>query len=517
MQPEKTVYAMSFTSTASICTRIAGVVLLCLNSCLGQIIQSSRYELPLRSGELGFEITSATHSGLVLHRGLSFAGNHHIEIVKLDTAFQQEWRGYFPVDQGMSLLSRRIQNNHLYFLFGYQEIQKKDFELCIMDLSNGNFIRYPIRNFVPFFVTDFQITVDAAIMGGYYNTVPVVLYYSLATQKSKILPGLFNEIGELTQVKTYNDGSFDVLISAKKLDQKTIWIKNYDAEGNLLRNLPLEPEEKKHLIFARSLKTGSDMQLVAGVYGGRNSAFSKGIFIARIDPSGLQHIHYYNYGELNNFFKYMKAKREQRVKERISRRKIRGKKIRFNYRVMVHEIVPFHNQYVLLGEAFSPQYSSASSHPSFFRPSYSNAIIRDQRIFDGFRYTHAVVIGFDPQGKIVWDNSFEINDIKTYTLEQFVKLQPSDDKITLLYLFENELRAKIIQGNDVLEGKTLIPLEPALEDAILKPQITSSKLTYWYPDTFFASGIAETPDLQFGQKRVFFIRKITTQNNPESQ
>jgi gamma-glutamylcyclotransferase (GGCT)/AIG2-like uncharacterized protein YtfP len=135
----------------------------------------------------------------------------------------------------------------------------------------------------------------------------------------------------------------------------------------------------------------------------------------------------------------MKARREKRVKEKIERRRIKGKKIKFNYRVLVQELIPFGNQYILLGEAFYTHYT----YPG------------NVQVFDGYQYTHAVVIGFDKNGKLMWDNSFEINDVKTYALEQYVKIYPQKEGIILLYLYENTIRSKIISGSDVLEGKSL--------------------------------------------------------------
>ena len=255
------------------------------------------------------------------------------------------------------------------------------------------------------------------------------------------------------------------------------------------------------------------MQLVAGVFGGRNSLYSRGLFLASIDPSGMQQLRYYNYGDLENFFNYMKAKREKRVKERIERRKIKGKRTRFNYRFLVHEIVPYNNQYILLGEAFYPRYTSTDrTYYGFFNPNavYQNSIIRDGRIFDGYRYTHAVVMGFDLNGKLLWDNSFEINDVKTFTLEQFVKLEVQKDRIALLYLFENEIRTKIIKNDEVLEGKTFEPIRTKAENEIVKKDETDfNKLDYWYRDFFFAYGVQEITNPGTGKRRVFFINKVT--------
>jgi hypothetical protein len=290
-------------------------------------------------------------------------------------------------------------------------------------------------------------------------------------------------------------------------------MKSYDPEGNLLSNGALDPEENKHLIFGRSVKTDKNMQIVAGVYGNRSSEYSRGMFIASVDPSGMQQLRYYNFADLKNFFKYMKASREQRIKNRIERKKIKGKKIRFNYRFLIHELIPYNDQFILLGEAFYPRYISAErGYSGFFYPgSSSGSFVQNGRIFDGYYYTHAVVMGFDAKGNLLWDNSFEISDVRTFTLEQFVKLEVHPDKIALLYLFENQVRTKIIQGDQVLEGKSSDPIKTLNAKDVVK-NTYDDKLEYWYNDYLYAYGIQEIVNQGnrvFGRRKVFYINKVT--------
>jgi hypothetical protein len=139
---------------------------------------------------------------------------------------------------------------------------------------------------------------------------------------------------------------------------------------------------------------------------------------------------------------------------------------------------------------------------------------RSDLIFDGFQYTHAVVIGFDKNGKLLWDNSFEINDVKTYDLEQFVKIYPHDKSISLLYLFENEIRNKIISNSDVLEGKSFNDIKMKFKDDQVKDKETeTSKLDYWYDRHFFAYGVQQVHNLREpsvpSTRKVFFVNKIT--------
>ncbi|HET9487027.1 MAG TPA: hypothetical protein VFO54_06320 [Chryseosolibacter sp.] len=474
-----------------------------------QVLQTGRFEVPVEARTEFFDIIPSSDNGLFLYRQFAGDKEDQIQLIKLDTAFAQNWGGFVSVRKNYRLMGIESYDKKLFLLLRYIDYRKNDLLLYAIDEADGHYLQFTIKGYIPFSPTEFRITDNAALIGGYYNRIPVVLHYSFLDHRSKVLPGLFNEAGELTQIKTNEDGSFDVLICARNpVRQKTIWIKNYDAEGNLMKNLPLQPEESKHLIFGRSIKTDGDKQIVAGVYGTRSSEYSRGVFIATIEPSGSESIKYYNFGDLNNFFQYMKASREKRIKDRIERKKIKGKKIRFNYRFLVHELIPYKDQFVLLGEAFYPRYVTVD--PMGFRMSPS--MNYNGRIFDGYYYTHAVVMGFNGEGKLLWDNSFEINDVKTFTLEQFVKLHVFPDRLALMYLFENHIRTKIIQDNTVLEGKSIDPIRTFKENEVIKGErYTKNKLEYWYKNYLYAYGIQDivTPSRQ-GQARrkVFFINKL---------
>ncbi|HLT71322.1 MAG TPA: hypothetical protein VKZ75_01660 [Cyclobacteriaceae bacterium] len=478
--------------------------------------QPDRYEIKLANQEPGFRVASASSEGLVLHRFVRSNQDNFLELIRLDTTFHEMWQGSINIDRSMIFVGGLANDSYVYFLF--HSISTKAFELIRMDHDDGQYRTYNVNGFIRFSATEFRVTKQALLIGGYFNRVPLVLYYDLATRQSRILPGLLNEDGELTQVKVFEDDTFQVLISGRNYKkQKTIWIKNYRPDGTLIDNYTLEPEENVGLIFGRSTRSVNDMQILSGVYGHRNSEYSRGLFITSIDPTGLQQTKYYNFGDLENFFNYMKAKRSNRIKERIERRKIRGKKVKFNYRFLIHEVIEHDDQFIVLGEAFYPQYStvSNSSYRGFFYPrSFTgNPLIRGDQVFDGYRYTHAIIIGFDKDGNLLWDNSFEINDVKTYFLEQFVRFSVRDDKITLLYLFDNQIRTKIIRDNQVLEGQTIDPIRTLYEDdKLVREKRNNSHLNYWYGNNFYAYGIHEieneSGDQAAPKRRVFFVNKI---------
>lgn len=515
----KTVHVMYFTLTKWSLNKnfffAAILSVLCSLSTEGQILQTERFELPVNSWEQDYTIVSAGYDGLFLHRQVNQFRNDYVHLIKLDTAFKEDWSGFLQIDRGYEIASKKTFNNSLYLLLNYFEYRKNDLILFIIDNKEGNYEKHYIKSYIPFIPTEFETTKDAVLIGGYFNNIPFVLYYNYHTRQSKVLPGLFNEAGELTQIKTNPDNTFDVLISAKNFSrQKTIWIKTYDHDGTLLRNLPLQTESSRHLVFGRSLETATGNHVVAGVFGNRVKEFTKGIFITQITPAGEQTSQYYNFVDMQNFFKYMKAKREQRVKDRIARKKVKGKKVRMSYRFLVHELIPYKDNYILLGEAFYPKYQNSTSGTSFggyapYYPGYTSG----GRMFAGFHYTHAVVICFDKQGKMLWDNSFEINDVKTFKLEQFVKMEIEEDKIAMLYMYEGAIRSKIIKDNQVVEGKNSDPIKTLRDADVVKENKSSKgKLEYWYNDFLYASGVQEIINhgtTGYGKRKVFFINKLS--------
>jgi hypothetical protein len=484
------------------------IVLIPLAS-FSQVEQTERYEIPVSPWEKEFSIIPASVHGLYLNRLILQNRDQYLQLIKLDTAFKENWNGSLPIPKNYMVAARKVSGTNLYILMRYINYSNNNLLLYIVNNENGSFIRHSIKSYIPFFQREFEITENAVLIGGYYNTVPIVLHYDTRTFRSKVLPGIFNEVGELNQIKTNPDNSFDVLISARNRNkQRTIWIKSYSPEGDLRENRALKPEDPHHLIFGREVRPGGDAQIIAGVFGNRMKEFSKGIFVTSLDGEN-ESTRYYNFADMENFFKFMKAKREQRVKSRIERKKIKGKKIRMAYRFLLHELVPYQDNYILLGEAFYPKYQN--SNTGFFAGGYNVGAPYGSggRVFAGYQYTHAVVMCFDKLGNMLWDNSFEINDIRSFVLEQFVKLEVNKEKIAMMYLFDGQIRTKVIHNNQVVEGKTSDEIKTLREFEFVRDnEVEQGKLEYWYDGKLYACGIQEILSDQYGKRKVFFINKL---------
>jgi hypothetical protein len=288
--------------------------------------------------------------------------------------------------------------------------------------------------------------------------------------------------------------------------------------GELVFTENLEAKEDLSLTDGRIVNSSEGGNLLAGTYSiKRRTETSRGIFVADLNQESIKQIQYYNYANLENFFNYMREKRKNRIKKRIARKKIKGRKLRFSYRLFVQDIIKQGDQNILIGEAYFPTYSNRTrgyGYSSYgYNPYMSN--VPDQ-VFDGYKYTHAVIIAFNDSGEILWDNSFEINDLKSYQLEEHVQLAFLDDQIVMLYLYDQHLKVKVIKANEIVEGKFTEELKLLYEnDEIRGNDEDLEGLKQWYGNNFYAYGVNKVKNLKDENiklnRKVFFINKIVVE------
>ena len=465
-----------------------GAAILSTFSLAGQVQQPLRVEVELERNDDHYRVMSMEENGIVLFRELAQGferGNKTWEVVRLDTLLQAVLTENYKLPYAAELLGYEYRKDYFYLLFRMGQYVKDDLKIIKINMQSGTSQEFDIKQIVPINLTEFTIVGDAALLGGYVNYRPAMIHYSFEKQKIKVLPGIYRNHSELLELDINEDNdTFVILMTERTRDKRsTISVKRFDAQGELIQNIQLAPLPNSSILYGQTTNLPGKEQFIVGTYSHKRSNYSRGIFIAQLDPNSQAPptLKYFNYGDLKNFFSYMKAKRAARVKQRVERRKIKGKKLRFNYRLLVHDIVQDdEGNFLMIGEAYYPKYGNYSSFSYY--PGYGNLA------FEGYKYTHAVIIAFSPEGKLVYDNSFEINDVQTFQLDQLVSLNVQDGKVILLYTYEDVIRSKIIQGNEVLEGKAFNEIELAFENDIVGNNNSEvGGLKKWYGDYFFAT------------------------------
>lgn len=480
---------------------------LCLLSSAGfaQVIQEAEYTLSVPGKVPAYESIPAGEYGAFIYSKVDSYNGRMISIMRVDTTLKPVWDGGLNVKPTFDIISWYLKGEFIYFLFQDPINNRSDFELIKINVITGSYYRFQIPNALGFYAINFAITEKAALVGGYYSRVPVVIYYSFTSGFTKILPGLINDIGEMADLVIHDSGNFDLLILAKNWTGKTTaWIKNYDPDGNLYTNSFQILNSSKNLISAKLINLG-EKQLVAGSYGNPVSKFSAGIYVAQYIDESHQKINYYPFTEFRQFFSYLKPKRREQVVSRIERRKLAGKSTRRFYKFLTHVVFPYQDQFYLLGECYSTRFSSIP--PSASPVAYGNTNFGSNaqyRFFDGYRYSHAVLAGFNTSGEILWDNQMEINDIKTFTLKQYVQPDYIGDTIRLAYLFDNKIRVKKISPSEVVAPKTAYPVTPNIKSSLTdRGDQPGEKLIPWFNDYYLVQGIRE-----IGPNHYFYLSKV---------
>ena len=489
-------------------------ITVCVDS-FGQLEQPGRIEIIMEDEDDYFQVLSAEENGVVLYREVrnrETRMERKYQVVLIDTALNKSWESTYYVHLKYIIRGFEYFDNHFYLLFQRNtESLKADLFVMRIDLETRANETFLIEREYAMELTEFEVVGNTLVFGGYSNNLPTLICYEFGKSQPIVLPGLFNERTQIEHLDIDDDLKLiNVLTSFKTKDGgKSLSLKSFTEQGNLIKNVNLQPSEERSLLFGRTVKLEADVELVVGTYTRKRSDMSRGIFLARISEDGEQVINYYNFADLKNFFSYMKAGRQRRIEERIKRRKIKGKKNKFNYRLLVHDVEERDGRFIMVGEAFYPKYTQSS----LYGAPYTYGSSSYNSFFEGYKYTHAVVFGFDRRGRLIWDNSFEINDIESYTLDQYVHVSSNEEEMALLYVFENEIRTKVIRGNEVLEGKTFNELKLSFEDDVVSnSEDEYGGLEKWYGGNLFAYGIHKIKNLKDDgvrlNREVFFINKL---------
>jgi len=491
---------------------------------IGQVSQPTRYEIEIDDLNDDYYIVSAKEKGLFLFKELeeNETKNENVwEIIRLDTNLIEINRQEVLIDKKFSFKGYSYDKDRFVMLFQEGLEYAKDLLFVTFSAKYDNeFKSYLYNNVVPIRLTEFEIKNDAVIFGGNVNMRTVVMLYNFTAEKGIVLPGFYSDRSTLLQLVTSTNDDFIRVITSDRLMNKRygITIRAFNTFGEPEFTRTLEAKDNLSLTDGRIVNSSEGGNLLAGTYSiKRRTETSRGIFIADLEREQEKQIRYYNYGNLDNFFNYMKEKRKNRVLKRIARKKIKGKKLKFSYRLYVQDIVKQKDQNILIGEAYFPTYSNRSYGYGYTAYSYDPFLNRGStQVFDGYKYTHAVIIAFDDDGNLIWDNSFEINDLKSFQLEEHVHLAFLDNEIVMLYLYNQELKIKVIKGSEIVEGKFTESLKLMYENDEMKSNDEELEgLKQWYGNNFYAFGVNKVKNLRDQNiklnRKVFFINKIVVE------
>ncbi|MBC7922294.1 MAG: hypothetical protein H7Z75_14525 [Ferruginibacter sp.] len=468
------------------------------------------------------QIVPLGENGLVL---FSEAGKGKLRFVKYGSDLEPAWSVESPVNPTLDVVQYTRDSSAVYVLLARSK--SADYQVVKLSTNAGFAVRFDLYSINRFEIAEFKANGNDVYLAGRVKNEPVLMHMNLTTKQNRVLPIAYKGTAEIQSVEVDPvTGLVNVAVAARRGKESSMIIKSFAPEGLAVQNVLLPPAEERSLLTGRLSSLSDSRQLVIGTYGLRTSQYTQGLFITKLQDNAPEFTKYYSFTDFKNFFKFMNGRQQERMEKKIQQKKQRGDDLKLQYRLLVHDIIEKDGQYVMVAEAYYPEYRYRNSYNGLYPgygyggygygryggySPYGSSYGGNAPVFDGYVYTHAVVAGFDQQGNLLWDNSFEFSDIKTYSLREKVKVNVQPGHITLLYSHNGYIKSKVIRGNEVVEGVTNTPIGTEYEGDKVKRSSTD-ELEYWYGNYFAAWGyqkIRNTSDQPVKSNRnVFYVNKI---------
>jgi hypothetical protein len=423
-----------------------------------------------------------------------------LNFYKYDSTLTKTWETTFIADANFDLLKTFQNKQFLYVLF--KKIDKIELGILRLDFETGDKSYVEGNLLTNMDIEHFVVLQSKAFIGGKYNDRPVVVMFSLFDKTSKVLPEIHNNdliINELG----IDEHEKNLYIMLKNERNCQFILKKYSYEGKVIKSLAMGNKQLAP-ISGEILNIDQKNPILMGNYAEGCSDYAIGFYLQHLtDDSKIQYI---NFADLHNFFSYMNAKREGKIKEKIKQKKQKGKDIKLRYRLLLHDIIQTNEGWLMVAEVFYPEYKSPINNMGW--SSLQNYRIGND-IYNNFRYSHAIICGFDKNGKLLWDNSISLKDIESNELNPKVQITQQEDFQIVAFPDEGLIKTVVMKGNEKITSLENFDLKTNTEtEKTINTEGTN--LVAWYGHSYLAYGyqsIKKNNDILSND--IFYISKLT--------
>ena len=508
----------------------------------GQISQTHRYERQQKNSDDYFNVISLKEEGLALFRERDkYKGTNKVwELILLDTALSEKSTLELEVNGRYKMIGYEVAPGQMYFLYRTGETTKNDFELIEVGLKDkiAETARYQIKPELDFKLTHFIKAGKNFVFGGYVNNEPAIILFELPTKHIRVIPGFFQKDTELVDLRTNQNQTFNtVLVDRSTKENRKFVLRTFDESGKQLLEDIVPIEEDKSLQTGITSTLQREDLAVIGTWGERNSKQSVGFYFLDVNPFQEQPIKYLDFGQLTHYLDYLPAKRAERLKQNSQDDAKAGRIPNYMNYVTPFTVAEYQKGFILLAEVYTPVSSTSPyySNPYYYNPYYNpygfypsgfyypglSRMYRPYMYNSGARTTSEIrtnstaVISFGSDGKVHWDHSIKLDEMKMPGLEQVSDYLMKNDQLYFLYKKESDLKLKIVnlQDGQALENSIKVRTNDPI-DEIRSEKEFEGGVRQWLPDAFYVWGYqAIRNTTQEDRVRdVFYIIKVVVKD-----
>ncbi|MDY0215801.1 MAG: hypothetical protein RBS19_02480 [Bacteroidales bacterium] len=483
-----------------------------------------RLELDAPEKAFPYEIITLGEKGVIVYYESDIISRNTAKwsFVHFDVFFNRTWTKNFYLHRDLEPVKVYTDSINVGVLLNYQGKRKIEFPNQLVHINIQD-------------TSSFAYTIDVS-----ENTFPNHLmigdkytYFSLLSRDREVLYQLNNSsktlrnftpvnvkeirIPFISQNPLYSDGILFGILSDVSKRTNQLQLKFIDTSGVLINELLIPEESRFFMNTANLIKTGKDSLLIVGNYvnsSDKSGTFSSpeisntGIFAIAIHQNQIVNRKYYNFSRFENIYKYVTKQDLQRIRKRAKDDEDDSQPgYSLNLKLISQPPLLFDSVVVFVNEAYFAEYRTEEnlSYDYYGRPFPNN-----RTIFDGYRFTNGIVCGLTPNGDLLWDNNFALNNILTYQLSPKITFFLDSTDLLMAYNFNGEIVTMIVQGNHVLQNLEYSKVENiSSSDFVLENQKTD--IVYWYDHYFLSYGyqtIRNTQKRGRSRANVFYMIKM---------
>lgn len=511
---------------------------------------ATRLEIP--SDNLESFTIPCGNKGVIVLTQLS---KSEFNVRSFSTNLEQKWTKNGTVENSLDFVTHSFDGEFVSLLFS--RFKSNSYLVFKINVSTGKMDKYQIYSVGRMEISNFKVLNQSIFIAGIVDSQPLILFTNLRAKQTKILPSVVKGQAEIQSMDldTVQQQINITYTIGNKAKNYQLLIKSFDEDGNLIGQIIMNPSDEFAIMNAKVNQINDSLQVVVGTYGHKNTIgsskgpSSQGMYFNSFMDGELINSKFYSFTKFNNFFNFLSQKQKERQEKKIKDKEQKGEDLRLDYRLLMHEIIKNGENYIVVAEAFYPDYKYNSFNPyggmyggfsplnsGFYSPwssiynpyrwGYGNYGLYspfsnyyspwgyrgynyygNQQQFDGWIYTHAIVAEFDHNGNLMWDHCIDLNDIKEGKLTQKIKTSVNNDQIILSYAKNNQIISKTIREKGSVESEQVQDIETENEGDKIR-RSAKNDLNFWYDNFFLAHGYQSISNEQEGKRSVYYLNKI---------
>ncbi|KAA3436420.1 hypothetical protein [Rufibacter hautae] len=447
----------------------------------------------------------------------------HFLVTKLNHDLQTVWQMKFEQPIFSSLVQVGSESNFIYLLFGVRDspslfLYTLDATtgktwLTLHDLPNED-LPLTGRN-----VTKMTVNQGMILLSTLENGTSMVLRLNPAEKEIQLLPAVYGFQEQLIDFKVDPfTKATEAAVTESVLYNPRLQLKRFTFEGQILDNRFL-PSGKNNSLQQVLIAPGApENKLVFGTYGFQNNLHSQGFFSANLAGE----FQFFSLGQLQHFFAYDHTAKTRKMERKYRHRIEKEKPVPATSQVLLHPILAHPQGFVVVGEVYSSKYTQLPYLPestSYYQGGVIDGVFKtsspglplaknNSGLYVSYHFRSAVVLLFDREGNLLWDNSYAINK-HTALLQPNVKATVTSSGEVLLAAFNTgTLHYRSFTANGTISSKEPIALQDT-NKLKKQPSDTPEGLVKWYGSHFVAYNFERAKNENGKSHTIFTLQKFS--------